>query len=150
MTPDIETLIDDLTRLKQLLPLLSRLTVRDIIEAGDEAIEAAGLNPWCINEGLAMGHERIYIDVSPAQVEAAITALRALQWRPISEAPKDGTRVLLLVYDEPFVGYWSTNQSAWFESIEWTRVYGDGRFESDGPEPTHWMPLPAARASKEG
>jgi hypothetical protein len=32
-------------------------TVRQIIEGGDEAIGAAGLNPWCINEGLATGDE---------------------------------------------------------------------------------------------
>ena len=39
--------------------LVRLLTVRQVIEAGDEAIEAAGLNPWCVNEGLADGSERI-------------------------------------------------------------------------------------------
>lgn len=33
-------------------------TVRQIIEAGDRAIDAAGLNPWAMNEGLATGDER--------------------------------------------------------------------------------------------
>lgn len=39
--------------------LVRLLTVRQVIEAGDEAIDAAGLNPYCMNEGLAEGHERI-------------------------------------------------------------------------------------------
>lgn len=39
--------------------LIRLLTVRQVIEAGDEAISAAGLNPWAMNEGLATGDERI-------------------------------------------------------------------------------------------
>lgn len=45
--------------LEKALPLLRLLTVRQVIEAGDEAIDAAGLNPWAINEGLATGDEPI-------------------------------------------------------------------------------------------
>ena len=45
-----------LRRAEVLVPLL---TVRQVIEAGTEAIEAAGLNPWCIAEGRATGDERI-------------------------------------------------------------------------------------------
>lgn len=40
-------------------PLLALLTVRQVIEGGDDAIQASGLNPWCINEGRATGDERI-------------------------------------------------------------------------------------------
>lgn len=39
--------------------LVPLLTVRQVIHAGDAAIDAAGLNPWCINEGLATGDEEI-------------------------------------------------------------------------------------------
>lgn len=39
--------------------LVGLLTVRQVIEAGDEAIMASGLNPWCMNEGRADGSERI-------------------------------------------------------------------------------------------
>ena len=39
--------------------LINLLTVRQVIEAGDEAIEASGLNQWCLNEGLAEGRESI-------------------------------------------------------------------------------------------
>ncbi len=40
-------------------PLVALVTVRQVIEAGDREIDAAGLNPWCINEGLATGDEKI-------------------------------------------------------------------------------------------
>jgi hypothetical protein len=39
--------------------LIRLLTVRQVIEAGDEYIEAAGLNPYCMNEGLAEGGDRV-------------------------------------------------------------------------------------------
>lgn len=45
--------------LKRCSELVSILTVRQIIEAGDDAIKAAGLNPYCMNEGLAKGDEKI-------------------------------------------------------------------------------------------
>lgn len=34
-------------------------TIREVMDAGNDAIEAAGLNPWCMNEGLASGDEEI-------------------------------------------------------------------------------------------
>ena len=45
--------------LNRAMILAGLVTVRQVIDAGDEAIEAAGLNPWCINEGRAEGYERI-------------------------------------------------------------------------------------------
>ncbi len=39
--------------------LASLCTVEQVINAGDEYIDAAGLNPWCLNEGLAEGHETV-------------------------------------------------------------------------------------------
>jgi hypothetical protein len=52
---------DDIKRLLQAITLLSECapTVRQVIEAGDKAIGAAGLNPWCMNEGRADGTETI-------------------------------------------------------------------------------------------
>lgn len=49
---------DELKRAKKLASLV---TVRQVIDVGDEYIEAAGLNPWCLNEGLTTGDERINI-----------------------------------------------------------------------------------------
>ena len=48
--------------LERAATLVKLLTVRQVIEAGDKATEAAGLNPWCINEGLATGGESIGSD----------------------------------------------------------------------------------------
>lgn len=48
-----------LEALERARPLVALLTVRQVIEAGDDAIAAAGLNPWCMNEGLARGDEPI-------------------------------------------------------------------------------------------
>jgi hypothetical protein len=45
--------------LRRCAVLVRLLTVRQVIEAGDEAIEAAGLNPYAINEGRATGDERL-------------------------------------------------------------------------------------------
>lgn len=39
--------------------LVSLLTVNQVISAGYDYINAAGLNPWCMNEGLATGNERL-------------------------------------------------------------------------------------------
>lgn len=72
MNPSTEALIKEVER----LAILARLvTVRQVIEAGDEAIDAAGLNPWCMNEGLATGDERVYpwwADDLPQRLRAAI------------------------------------------------------------------------------
>lgn len=48
-----------LTALRRASHLVPLVTVRQVIESGDDAIDAAGLNPYCMNEGLADGHERI-------------------------------------------------------------------------------------------
>jgi hypothetical protein len=39
--------------------LVGLVTVRQAIHAGDEAIEAAGLNPYAMNEGQATGDEHV-------------------------------------------------------------------------------------------
>jgi len=50
---------DLLDACKRLQRLASLLTVRQVIEAGEEAIEAAGHNPWIMNEGLRTADEYI-------------------------------------------------------------------------------------------
>lgn len=46
-------------KLDRARPLVALLTVRQVIQGGDDAIAASGLNPWCINEGRATGDEPI-------------------------------------------------------------------------------------------
>ena len=61
--------------LRRAAPLVRLLTVRQVLlSSSNTAIEASGLNPWAINEGLATGDERIdawWIDatLSPAVKE---------------------------------------------------------------------------------
>lgn len=44
----VQELEEAFVRLK---PLLRMWTIGEVIKAGDAAIEATGLNPWCIAEG---------------------------------------------------------------------------------------------------
>jgi hypothetical protein len=39
--------------------LVRLLTVGQVVDAGDDAIEAAGLNTWCVNEGLATRESKL-------------------------------------------------------------------------------------------
>lgn len=57
--------------LKRASHLIQLLTVRQVIEGGDDAIAAAGLNPWCMNEGLADGDETISDDFISAAIAKA-------------------------------------------------------------------------------
>lgn len=68
---------DDLRYIARALTLLAACppTVRQVIEAGNDAIEASGLNPWCMNEGRADGTEEVTLwwlnDVSEKVKRAA-------------------------------------------------------------------------------
>lgn len=60
-------------------------------------------------------------------------------WRPITTAPKNGTRVLLIDENDPSPDAVCTG---WWMMDEW-RDYGDlGCNGQTEYEPTHWMPLP--------
>ena len=66
-----------------------------------------------------------------------------MDWQPIETAPKDGTRVILLIpYDrERFSEVECTDGGNWDADDNCWRYDGD-----DGPfdlQPTHWMTLPA-------
>jgi len=67
--------VDDLLAVLRCLRLLQECppTVRQIIEAGDRAIDAAGINPYAMNEGLATGDERH----TPWQLEDCIQKIAA-------------------------------------------------------------------------
>ncbi len=51
-----DELLEELERARTLLRLI---TVRQVIESDLKTINAAGLNPYCINEGRATGNDRI-------------------------------------------------------------------------------------------
>lgn len=60
-----------LESLKSMRTLAGLVTVRQVIEAGGRYIEAAGLNPWAINEGLATGDETIGLWSTDLLIERA-------------------------------------------------------------------------------
>jgi hypothetical protein len=71
--PEVRELVKACQRLHDICHFL---TVRQVIELGDDAIFASGLNPWSLNEGLATGDERIDLDwaqtaLSPFEVPNA-------------------------------------------------------------------------------
>ena len=65
------------------------------------------------------------------EVDALADRLAALGWRPISEAPKDGRRVLAFAGSRPFIARHG-RATGWWDDNDLMR------------DPTHWMPLPAA------
>ena len=67
---EVERMREALERASKLIPLL---TVRQVISAGDDAIEAAGLNPWAMNEGLATGDENISADFTRRALAGSAT-----------------------------------------------------------------------------
>ena len=72
-----EALADLLDTLERAQTLASLVTVRQAIEAGDDAINAAGLNPYCMNEGRASGDESIYFWRLDSVIEEIKQALEA-------------------------------------------------------------------------
>lgn len=86
---------------------------------------------------------------------AALSCLAGEGWRPISDAPKDGTHVLIAqrrgdsdkwsVLEGHFVKRSRRSRNGtWYG----TGDYGEEEF-SQQYEPTHWMPLPAAPSVEE-
>ena len=59
----------------------------------------------------------------------------AVQWRPIEEAPKDGTHILVTNGKRQAAAYW------------WPAVWM-GTTHCGMNEPTHWMPLPPPPAGE--
>jgi hypothetical protein len=74
---------------------------------------------------------RVLADAAPALI-AELRGLReATRWRPIAEAPKDGTPVELWAEGRRFANcYWMAVTRRWIDA--------GGRVS----KPTHWRPLP--------
>ena len=72
------------------------------------------------------------------QARAALAAAEAEAWRPIEEAPRGGTRVLVLMRDGHAVtASWDDDYHGWISSIGGPLQYV-----------THWSPLPAPPTQK--
>jgi hypothetical protein len=127
--------------------------------AVEELAEVAQFVQWLTETVVADG---VYSDIGAAHVERVrnfrdrvdeMLATRTSGWRPISEAPRDGTDVLVYVRGEtlyPTAAHYDTPE--YFE-----KEYGDREYMEEGwrwsfgyptdfheetIEPTHFMPLP--------
>ena len=93
-------------------------------------------------------------------------------WQPIETAPKDGTVIMLGrpgdeadgVAEISTPGRWiegygdgpdDMGHNDGFMDLEYQqfrcpRLFGAEKYRTDGNQPTHWMPIPAAPASPKG
>lgn len=81
----------DLVKALERVTAIARLvTVRQVL-ADEQALEASGLNPWCVNEGLATGDERVSLWFVDAAVQRARDAgLLGLTARDDGDGPSPG------------------------------------------------------------
>jgi hypothetical protein len=61
---------------ERLLKIARTVTVRQAISAGQEVIDATGLNPWCLNEGLATGDEHLCLHFAEDAIRNATVSIR--------------------------------------------------------------------------
>ena len=111
----------------------------------------------------AVIHENEYQDDNQREwakdLRDAAAALRAGGWRPIADAPKDGTYILAAREGED-LGIAPIEVIEWcsFERFHWEHVEGDlyrkvvdkpdEFWNGNGHRATHWMPLPPAPESE--
>ncbi len=155
------SLIDSLERIRKILPLIGRITIRQALEQGHDVIDACGLNPWCVNEGLAEGHEEAFSswqrDIVRDDLDAAIKALEQGGWSDIASAPDDGTPILVvdIKCDDPMpiIVHWAQHDSwgpdpAWLVGHKWETSWVPSHIRAQAailgiiPWPTHWQALP--------
>lgn len=101
---------------------------------------AADMREWC--KGRVVNAQLRGVLQSYASLLSELAAA-VPEWRPISEAPKDGERVLLWVCSRgsvrrglPMIGYWDTDGTpGWCRSLVGDLI--------DGDAVKLWQPLPA-------
>jgi len=102
------------------------------------------------------GKVRLYINGAEAKpaAELAVTHASALsqpaaaEWLPIETAPKtelgQAAEIIIMGYAPDEEGYSPTSREGfWSPSDDEWRLFGDPGWKNP-PQPTHWMPLPAA------
>jgi hypothetical protein len=82
-------------------------------------------------------------DIRRAGIDAALSAALAAMWRPIDEAPKDGTPIL--GYWAPITGVYAQNEGQAFGIVIWERGTWCSPDDTDNDyrDPSMWMPLPS-------
>lgn len=85
-------------------------------------------------------HFKVSIGLYRAMATAAIAAMEA--WRPIEEAPRDGTEILAAIPKWNSPGHYQ--RVVWWEDslMAWVDGSADSLGDPYTEEPTHWKPLP--------
>jgi len=116
-------------------------TVRDVIAewARRDDVRLGSLP----DGGYALADAILELILSAPESVRLELAAKLNPWRPISEAPKDGTKILTAI---PWLPY--------AKPLFWAKYANDWRCPAtenrDGPyEPTHWLPLPAPPSEDE-
>jgi hypothetical protein len=116
--------------------------IREIISTKPSLTQAEDielLSAACYGKpGLKAALDRVIncLAVSHAQADS-YRQNNAPEWQPIISCPTDGTVVVLLVNNTPYIGNFS--QGAWRNN-----AYGINEPVGTFQYPTHWMPLPAS------
>lgn len=125
-------------------PLANPLAAVPILMSHAEDMDSAGrfdeagkLRMIASHIGFAEEERRVFC----AHMEALH---KVREWKPISEAPKDGTPILLYCGDDSDYEYVAI---LFFSKDEWIDL--EGR-EWDGNPPTHFMYLPSAPLTRPG
>ncbi len=68
-----------------------------------------------------------------------------MTWQPMETAPKDGTRILARIGDEPTVVYWDAAESQFVggpKTGAWVLTVSDTHAFNNVEHPEAWAPLP--------
>jgi hypothetical protein len=102
--------------------------------------------PEQLTEAYAARWEARRVRQAKSLTDTALTALAPFmqEWRPIEEAPKDGTPVMLFSrYEGINLARWITQgQTGWIGFADHSDAYDNGENKITVTAPTHFMPLP--------
>lgn len=79
-------------------------------------------------------------------IKSALLLADKMRWRDISECPKDGTHIILLIDGEAIEGWYKKEKWHTDEKSSWNVIsmssHGCGCCGDENDLPTHFMPLP--------
>jgi hypothetical protein len=121
-----------------------RIDVEDIALLVQHARDAAASPDWLSK--MAIDALVTRWETAEAERDAAVARAEAAEakWRPIAEAPRDGSR-LLLWYPATRIDDGLSVEGFWDRLFdgEWMLSRGGNHIDRRVRRPTHWMPLPA-------